>query len=256
MANPISDNTDSMDFAEAAPSVMVRNGAKGGAISTDGGKSWAPFDRQPTEDRGNTLAVAADAGRIICANRKSGVFVSTDRGRSWNQAKGINGAVSVVADRMNSSKFYAINDETVYASSDGGTTFIAAARGVANRQLMATPGQEGDLWLASGDRGLLHSTDGGQTFQRLPTVTNARHIATGKAAPNHHEALYLAGDTGNGESIYRSDDSGKSWIRLPDDQHQYGWLPDALAGDPRVYGRVYLGTNGRGVIYGEPEVTK
>jgi hypothetical protein len=53
--------------------------------------------------------------------------------------------------------------------------------------------------------------------------------------------------------IFRSDDSGLTWLRLNDDDHQFGWIT-RLTGDPRVFGRVYLATSGRGIIYGEPRV--
>jgi hypothetical protein len=46
--------------------------------------------------------------------------------------------------------------------------------------------------------------------------------------------------------VFRSDDGGASWVRINDDGHQYGNAGSAISGDPRVYGRVYLGTNGRG----------
>jgi len=51
--------------------------------------------------------------------------------------------------------------------------------------------------------------------------------------------------------IYRSIDEGKSWLRLNDDQHQFGWI-DHISGDPRLFGRVYFATGGRGIIWGEP----
>jgi hypothetical protein len=123
-----------------------------------------------------------------------------------------------------------------------------------NARLLAAPDVQGDLWIASGGTGLFHSTDGGAHFQRLESVASAKLLAFGKsAAGRDNPALYLAGTVGSVTAIYRSDDGGQSWLRLTDDQHQFGWLPDAIAGDARVYGRVYLGTNGRGVIYGEPD---
>ena len=39
---------------------------------------------------------------------------------------------------------------------------------------------------------------------------------------------------------------------MNDDRHQYGTRFRCLAGDPRIFGRVYVGTDGRGILYGEP----
>jgi xyloglucan-specific exo-beta-1,4-glucanase len=51
--------------------------------------------------------------------------------------------------------------------------------------------------------------------------------------------------------VFRSDNGGTGWVRINDDAHRYGNAGEALAGDPRVYGRVYLGTNGRGILYAD-----
>ena len=69
--------------------------------------------------------------------------------------------------------------------------------------------------------------------------------------------MYVAGsliDPGSGRATwgtYRSDDEGASWQRIDDPDHQFGNI-SCLTGDPRRYGRVYLCTGGRGVIYGDP----
>jgi hypothetical protein len=52
------------------------------------------------------------------------------------------------------------------------------------------------------------------------------------------------------------DSEGAPGLRLnhaiTDNRHRFGWI-NAVIGDPRTYGRVYLGTGGRGIIYGDPE---
>src|SRR5262245_15945133 len=73
------------------------------------------------------------------------------------------------------------------------------------------------------------------------------------AAPGQsYMALYSSAQINGVRGIFRSDNAGTSWIRINDDQHQYGSTDAAITGDPRVFGRVYISTNGRGVIYGEP----
>jgi xyloglucan-specific exo-beta-1,4-glucanase len=54
------------------------------------------------------------------------------------------------------------------------------------------------------------------------------------------------------DGFFRSDDRGERWVRINDDQHQYGG-GSVIIGDPRVYGRAYVGTSGRGIVYGEPK---
>ena len=74
----------------------------------------------------------------------------------------------------------------------------------------------------------------------------------GKAAPGHAgPALYHVGVIDGVRGIFRSNDSGKSWARINDDNHQWGRVLQ-ITGDPRIYGRVYVGAHGRGTIYGDP----
>jgi hypothetical protein len=64
-------------------------------------------------------------------------------------------------------------------------------------------------------------------------------------------ALYLVGTVDGVRGIFRSDDFAVTWLRINDDRHQWGLLMH-ITGDPKKYGRVYVGTHGRGTIYGDP----
>ena len=78
-------------------------------------------------------------------------------------------------------------------------------------------------------------------------------LGFGKAAPGKDfPAIFLLGTIHQLHARYRSDDAGRTWVRIDDDQHQYANADVPLIiGDPRIYGRVYFTTGGRGVIYGD-----
>jgi xyloglucan-specific exo-beta-1,4-glucanase len=67
-------------------------------------------------------------------------------------------------------------------------------------------------------------------------------------------AVYIWGSAGGGpRGVYRSSDGGVTWLRVNDDAHQYGGPGNGqfVIGDANVYGRVYMSTAGRGIVYGE-----
>jgi hypothetical protein len=85
-------------------------------------------------------------------------------------------------------------------------------------------------------------------------VRSAAALGFGKAAPGTtYQALYLIGTVQNVSGVFRSTDKGAIWVRINDDAHQWGSIGGpGVTGDPDTYGRVYIGTNGRGLLYGDP----
>ncbi|TDC36204.1 RICIN domain-containing protein [Micromonospora sp. KC213] len=259
LQNPVMTNSTSIDFAQSNPSVMVRvgrGGAQDGAYSTDGGRSWKGFAAEPVAgaDTGD-VALAADGSTIVWTQDGQVPFRSNNKGASWSKVSGLGAGAVVVADRSSAKTFYSLAGGTLYASTDGGATFTARATKLPAGRLSAVPGVAGDLWIAGGAKGLLHSTDGGRTFTTLTTVQSASALGFGKAAPGaSYQALYLIGAVNGVTGVFRSTDQGASWLRVNDDAHQWGSIGGVgvITGDPDTFGRVYVGTNGRGLQYGDP----
>jgi hypothetical protein len=118
--------------------------------------------------------------------------------------------------------------------------------------LETVPGFDGDIWISAG-KGLFHSDDSGYTFARIAAIEAAHAVGFGKPAPgSNYPAVYVIGAVEGQDGFFRSDDRGETWLRINDEQQQFGG-GSHIIGDPRVYGRAYVGTSGRGVLYGEPK---
>jgi hypothetical protein len=255
-SNPIFGNTNSLDFAEAAADIVVRvgtNSAKGGvrgAHSVDGGATWIPFATEPVGSTGSgSIAVAADGKTFLWAPQGGTPSYSHDQGSTWIACTGITAGVRVAADRVNPAKFYASARSRMYVSIDGGATFTPTNATSSGRPRPVF-GVEGDLWFTT-NSGLFHSQDSAATFTQVPQVSGATAVGFGMAATGqNYPAVYVAGLVGGNWGTYRSDDVGVTWQRIDDPQHQFGWV-NVLTGDPRRFGRVYIGTGGRGILYGD-----
>lgn len=241
----------SIDFAQNNPSLIVRGPGwsnNAGAYSTDGGTSWTAFG---TPGVGG-IAISADGLNWVLSPNSGTAAYSTDLGTTWVPSVGAPANAPVVSDRVNPLEFYAFDSASgaLFVSTDGGVQFALTATGLAGGKLFVSPAAEGDLWLAS-QNGLFHSSDAGASFPPVGSVQQAFELGFGKAAPKHRfPALYLSGQINDVEGLFRSTDAGLSWVRINDDRQQWGSVAP-LIGDPRIFGRVYVGTNGRGILYGD-----
>jgi len=272
-AGPGFNNTRALAYAGLKPEIIVRIGNGGrsrihAAISDDGGRTWKALDRNPPGGagaQGDTVAIAADGTVIVWTPNGRAPFVTSDRGLTWTNCAGLSGGDVVIADPVDPSRFYALEPQggKVLVSTNAATSFEATAASLPAVQrfgarsggvFAVTTGMEGNLWTGSRETGLFHSTDGGTNFAKIDAVAGADALGFGMAAPGKaFPAVYLLGTINGLHARYRSDDTGRTWVRIDDDQHQYGNADiPVIIGDPRIYGRAYFTTGGRGVICGDP----
>jgi len=252
--------------------------------SDDAGSTW---EQLPTP-RGThgMVALSADGGVLLHRPENSStVYRSDDRGQSWTEVSGLDGQAQysrIVCDPVNPDVFYLLDQQgNLKLSTDKGVSFAtvgsvqddAASLWQSSNGLIRTvPGREGHLWAPldqaqswaeNGEfstNGLAFSDDGGATWTRFPAVYSAHAVGIGKAAEGaDYETLFIwgvAGDSANPLGVYYSIDQGATWTRMNDEAHQYGGPGNGafVQGDMNVFGRVYMSTVGRGLVYGHIDV--
>lgn len=264
------DNATCLDFAEENSTMIVRvtdsdvsTGTKACSISRDSGKNWYNVENISNigNKSGGTIAVSPDSNIMVWAPETGSVSTrGSEGGGSWVASTGVPSGAKVVSDRVNSNKFYAYSDGTVYISNDGGKSFTPGATNLPKDgtcKFKAVTGKEGEIWFAGGEetsdvKGMWRSTDGGQTFTKIDDFDIAYTVGYGKGADGaNYPAIYANGKIDGQYGIYRSIDAGESWVRINDDKHQYGAAKMDITGDPNKFGRVYMATNGLGIVYGD-----
>ncbi|HUO99533.1 MAG TPA: hypothetical protein VMU01_12750, partial [Rhizomicrobium sp.] len=290
--NPMFINTNNIDYAEQAPNVVVRSGTHAShsaertatlGYSTDYGRTWQPLFAPPPKGyvplppdkipynysdpyTDAAIVTSADGGTFVVMTPQP--VLTRDRGQSWVASKGLPEGARPVPDRVDARRFYAVDfaRSIVYVSHDGALTFKPVrTRGLprdirADRPnwrelpwpLLAASNRKGDLWYISKGR-LFHSLDGGRRFREVHGGLSVYTMDFGKPVPGRRNmALYAIGEKDGVDAIWRSLDSGASWERVNDSRHEYGRFFRCIAADKNVFGRVYVGTDGRGIVYGEP----
>jgi hypothetical protein len=198
-----------------------------------------------------SIAVSADGANFVWSPTDGSLaYFTTNRGATWTASGGSVSNRTVVADRIDATRFYMADGVSLLRSVDGGQSFTSAATLPGDGNLFASPRASGDLWLAASN-GLYRSANGGTTFVKLAAVESGSRVGFGMAASGQTDpAVYLIGKIQGVQSLYRSLDGGLTWTRITTATQRFP-TAQVVAGDPRAFGRIYVGTNGRGIFYGD-----
>lgn len=208
------------------------------------------------------------------------VIVSNDGGETFCHAEVFDldgtpvtdGAMKVYSDRMDETLFYGFGENgQVYISADGGKSYYRKETGLpkadfglidcANKtEVRGVAGQVGLFYIALGKEGMwkLHYDKGADqvTCEKLSAEGDAcLRLGLGLGRPGgdylrDEKMIYLCGVIGGEYGFYRTLDEGRTYTRLNTENQMYGEIM-SIDGDKRVFGRFFLATGSRGVLYGE-----
>ncbi len=209
------------------------------------------------------------------------VICSHDGGRTFNRVRIYNsignevttGGMKVFSDRINNALFYGFGEAgQLYVSKDGGETYCEktpldapdahyAKIDVANgTEIRGVAGEEGLFYMALGEAGLWkYSYDSKQdsiTCRKLSQESDTCYrmgLGIGRAGGRYigePKAIYMCGKIDGEYGFYRTMDEGLTYERLNEADQMYGEII-SIDGDKRTFGRFYIATGSRGVLYGE-----
>jgi hypothetical protein len=245
-----------------------------GSIAISARATWGPGDDHIVQlPVTNFVPIySKDGGRTWTATKS---FPTESNGLSFKNGSGYQGywifAVKqrqLYADPFVPDKFYLklVNSPAgLYVSTDGGGTWTGMndnglPGNTHHGQLAVNYNVKNDLWFVDGfeganTHGLVHSSDGGRTFSKLPGISNAITLSlgagTGKSKDQPY-TVYFYGkfDLDPNWGIFRSVDGGSVWERISYYPAGIFDQPTCMAASWDTFGKVYVGFSGNSYVYG------
>ncbi|MGN0605604.1 MAG: WD40/YVTN/BNR-like repeat-containing protein [Oscillospiraceae bacterium] len=224
-----------------------------------GGLVWYSTAALPTGyDKliNGSVCISADGSAFIWSpdDISSRPVITEDFGQTWNICEGLPSGAYICADRVNKLKYYAVSENSFYVSADGGMHFRKTLTNISENSTIAVSQSEGVVWICGKE--VYYSTDSGENFEKMENLS-AECMTFGENISGTEEPLYPIYISGSiGESpfgIYRSDDNGHTWQMISDTERQFGMKANAIAADAYDKEKIYIATDGRGILTGSPK---
>jgi photosystem II stability/assembly factor-like uncharacterized protein len=219
------------------PDKVVVGGHDGGAISSDGGKTWRQAEGLEGADPMGWVIDPQNPAKMYVGGHP-GFYRSENGGKTWTQDNsGLPGTDvhGLGMDLQNPDILFAyIVDEGIYRSPDAGEFWqpVSSEGGVMG-PILVDPREPDTLYISSMQGGFRKSTDGGETWQTVSPFPGGGMAMSISQSWEEPDTFYAAG----GE-VYKSTDGGKSWKAdsegIPGDVSAVAVSPS----DPRI---VYAG---------------
>jgi len=164
----------------------------------------------------------------------------------------------LAADRVSSEVVYIYDQGSFYVSTDGSHSFSVFSKIPGFNEenhiiVLPMPGISGRVLVSTDFNGLWRTDNMGKTFTQIEQVQRAMLISFGKEPEGSSLlSLYLMGRISNMDGIFVSYDLGLTWTNIQDINIPIGDNPWSMCSDRSEFGRLFIGTLGRGIYYSSP----
>jgi photosystem II stability/assembly factor-like uncharacterized protein len=193
------------------PDKVVVGGHGGGAISSDGGKTWQQASGLEGADPMGWV-ISPDDPQKMYVGGHPGFYRSEDGGKGFSQDNsGLPGTDvhGLGMDPQNPETLYAyIVDEGIYRSPDAGESWepVSSEAGVMGPILVDPRGSD-TLYVSSMQGGFRKSTDAGESWVTVSPFPGDGMVMSISESWEDPDTFYAA----NGRQVLMSTDSGESW---------------------------------------------
>lgn len=190
--------------------------------SSDGGTGWSLVYTSAQADNAlyNVVIDPFTPNQVYLSDALGGIFKSLDQGETWQSLHRFAKPVTFIRINPQDARrvYVAIDGGGLFLSSDGGLSWNDLSESLKDFknakliQALTFVPQNSD-WIYLGTTyGLLRSTDAGQTWQAIKTLTanNTQPIRMVAVDPLNANRVYYSSNS----ILYRSDDNGQNWKPL------------------------------------------
>ncbi len=264
-------NGTSIDYCSTSPKekVFAANinnfGGQGFLFRTN--DNFKTFTKRKVPGSMGRVAMSATTPEnmvILTQGSESKVFFTKNNGVSWTPSNGAPEGLMdnmfrsrnlLTSDRVNGSVFYLYeNGGRFYRSVDGGVNFslvnnnLPTSANFDKWETKAMPAVENEVWVSLDNAGLYRSTNGGNSFQKIPGIKRSYTFGFGKGkVSGDPPVVYIYGQVNDLVGLFSSRDSGATWTYI-NSGIKWSNGPRSLTGDMQKYGYVYIGSNGSGIL--------